>query len=352
VEDIPAIQPVVTEHVIHRDWCPQCQAKVEPAVPDALPGATLGNRVLVLSAWLHYALGNTLSQIVEVFNFHLQMKLSPGGLIQMWYRLAAILYPWYEQIRREALDSAVLHGDESGWRVNGKTHWLWCFANTFSSYFMIDRCRGSPALLKFFREEFGGTLVSDFWGAYNAVVCALRQTCLVHLLRDLEHVEQYKSPGADWSAFAKQLRRLLGDAIRLWRRKDEYSAETYASRRERIGARLQTLINTHWNCSQARRLIKRLRRHQTDLFTFLDQPGVPFENNLAERSIRPAVIIRKNSYGNRSQQGADTQAILMSIFFTLKKRGHNPTLAIHDALTTYIKTGNLPPLPQPVPADG
>lgn len=352
VEDIPEIQPVVTEHTIHRDWCPQCQAKVEPAVPDALPGATLGNRVLVLSAWLHYALGNTLSQIVEVFNFHLQMKLSPGGLIQMWYRLAEILYPWYEQIRREALDSAVLHGDESGWRVNGKTHWLWCFANTFSSYFMIDRCRGSPALLKFFREEFGGTLVSDFWGAYNAVVCALRQTCLVHLLRDLEHVEKYKSPGADWSAFAKQLRRLLGDAIRLWRRKDDYSAETYASRRERIDARLQTLLETPWNCSQARRLIKRLRRHQNDLFTFLDQPGVPFDNNLAERSIRPAVIIRKNSYGNRSKQGADTQAILMSIFFTLKKRGHNPVLAIQNALKTYITTGQLPPLPQPVPAVG
>jgi len=345
VEDIPAIQPVVTEHVIHRDWCPECREKVEPVVTEALPGSTLGNRVLVLSAWLHYALGNTLSQIVEVFNFHLQMKLSPGGLLQMWYRLAAILHPWYEQIRREALDSAVLHGDESGWRVNGKTHWLWCFANTCSSYFMIDRCRGSPALLKFFREEFGGTLVSDFWGAYNAVVCALRQTCLVHLLRDLEHVEKYKSPGADWAAFVKQLRRLLGDAIRLWRQKDEYPAETYASRRQRIGARLQTLIDTSWKCTQARRLIKRLRRHQHDLFTFLDQPGVPFENNLAERSIRPAVIIRKNSYGNRSEKGADTQAILMSIFFTLKKRGHNPVLVIQKALSTYLTTSQLPPLP-------
>ena len=60
---------------------------------------------------------------------------------------------------------------------------------------MIDRSRGSPALMKFFIEEFAGTLVTDFWGAYNAVVCALRQTCLVHLLRELEHTEKYKSPG-------------------------------------------------------------------------------------------------------------------------------------------------------------
>lgn len=351
IEDIPEIQPVVTENVIHRDWCPQCENKVEPVVADALPGAQIGNRVLVLSAWLHYALGNTLSQIVAVFNFHLQFKLCSGGLLKMWYRLAAIFSPWYEQIRREAMESAVLHADESGWRVNGKTHWLWCFANTALSYFMIDRCRGSPALKKFFREEFSGTLVSDFWGAYNAVVCALRQTCLVHLLRDLEHVEKYKTPGVDWPAFAKQLRRLLGDAIRLWRRHDDYSAETYASRRQRIPARLETLLRSPWKCSQARRLVKRLRRHRHDLFTFLDQPGVPFENNLAERSIRPAVIIRKNSYGNRSDQGADVQAILMSIFFTLKKRGHNPVRAMHEALTTYLTTGSLPPLPQEATAD-
>src|SRR4030042_2533026 len=104
-EDIPEVQPEVTEHTIHRDWCPKCQKRVEPPVADALPGRTLGNRVLVLSAWLHYALGNTLSQIVEVFNFHLQMQITSGGLVGMWYRLQAILYVWYEQIQGEALRS-------------------------------------------------------------------------------------------------------------------------------------------------------------------------------------------------------------------------------------------------------
>ena len=171
-EDIPHIQPEVTEHTIHRDWCPKCQKQVEPTVPDALPGSTLGNHVLVLSAWLHYGLGNTLSQIVEVFNFHLQMKITSGGLVQMWYRLQAILYAWYEQIQQQALHSAVLFADESGWRVDGKTHWLWCFTTRNLTYYMINRSRGSPALMKFFVEEFAGTLVSDFWGAYNAVVCA------------------------------------------------------------------------------------------------------------------------------------------------------------------------------------
>ncbi len=90
------IRPEITEHTIHRDWCPRCKKKVEPVVAAALPGATLGNRVLVLSAWLHYVLGNTLSQIVEVFDFHLLFQVTPGGLLHMWRRLAEILLPWYE----------------------------------------------------------------------------------------------------------------------------------------------------------------------------------------------------------------------------------------------------------------
>jgi transposase len=77
IEDIPTdITPVVTEHTIHRSWCSHCKATVEPTVPDALPGSTIGLRVVVLSAWLHYLLGTTLAQIIDVFNFHLQFKLS------------------------------------------------------------------------------------------------------------------------------------------------------------------------------------------------------------------------------------------------------------------------------------
>ena len=79
---------------------------------------------------------------------------------------------------------------------------------------------------------------------------------------------------------------------------------------------MHELIATPWEDTQPKRLIKRLRRHRNDLFTFLDQPDVPFDNNAAERAIRPAVIIRKNSYGNRSDAGADSQAVLMSIFRT------------------------------------
>jgi transposase len=346
IEDIPqGIEPVVTEHTIHRDWCPHCQKQVEPKIPDALPGSQLGNRTLALSAWLHYGLGQTLDHITEVFNCHLQMKVTAGGLQQSWYRLQEILYPWYEQIQNECLDSAVLHGDETGWRVNGRGHWLWCFSQLRATYYLIDRQRGRPVLAKFFRRAFAGTLVSDFWGAYNAVVCSRRQVCLAHLLRDLKHVEQYKHPSPKWPKFAKKLRRLIGDGLRLKKQQDELAATAYRSRRDRLHARLDALIAIDWKDSQAARLLKRFRRHRDHLLTFLDDPAVPADNNHGERAIRPAVIIRKNTYGNRSQRGADTQAVLMSIYRTLKQRGHDPLAVITSALRDCLTAGKLPELP-------
>ncbi len=117
VEDIPPLYEILWRargdraHDSSR-LVPQCKKKVEAPVPDALPDSQLdsqpGSRVLVLSAWLHDALGNTLSQVVEVFNFPLQMKLTEGGLVDMWSRLQAILFAWSEQIQQEALDSAPL----------------------------------------------------------------------------------------------------------------------------------------------------------------------------------------------------------------------------------------------------
>ena len=69
VEDIPKdITPEVTEHTIHRDYCPNCRKIVEPVVPDAMPNATIGHRTVVLTAFLHYYVGTTISQIVEIFN--------------------------------------------------------------------------------------------------------------------------------------------------------------------------------------------------------------------------------------------------------------------------------------------
>ncbi len=343
-EDIPEVVRVETvNHIIHRDWCPNCRKAVEPAITEALSNSSIGNGILVLSAWLHYSLGNTISQILAVFNFHLQFKMSPGGLVQMWHRLADIFFAWYEEIMENIQKAGILHGDETGWRVNGKTHWLWCFTSKTATIFTIERSRASPVVLKFIKECFDGVLVSDFWYAYNVLTCA-KQKCLVHLLRELERVWKYKDSSGDWAKFSKKLKRLIRDAIRLRKRKDELDEQVYNRRCERIEKRLQLILEHGWSNKNAKRLLKRLKRHQDEVFTFLRNADVPFDNNFGERSIRGAVIMRKNSFNNRSQKGAMTQSVLMSVFFTIKQRGLNPVDTVKKALQIYIRTGRLPKL--------
>ena len=237
VEDIPeTIQPVVTEHILHRDYCPRCRKHVEPMVPDAMPHATLGHRVVALTSWLHYGLGITMDLIVDILGYHFQTKLTPGGLVYAWRKLAEVLVGWYEQIGEEAKRSAHLHADETGWRVNGQTHWLWCFATAHVCYYMIDRCRGSPALKKFFTDAFAGVLITDFWAAYEAVCAEDRQYCLVHLLRELETVD-LRNDSPEWKAFARRLRGLLRAAL-LLRQRADFAPGKYQSRVDRLNRRL------------------------------------------------------------------------------------------------------------------
>jgi hypothetical protein len=79
-----------------------------------MPRATLGHRLVALTGWFHYGLGLTVDQIVKVLDHHLQTKLTSGGLIDAWSRLAAVLEAWYEQIGQEAKTSAHLHADAEG----------------------------------------------------------------------------------------------------------------------------------------------------------------------------------------------------------------------------------------------
>ncbi len=360
IEDMPDDARVkATEYAIPSHWCPCCCKHVEPRVGAALPKATIGNNLTAMTVAFHYGLGLTIDQTRDVLLSPLHTYVSAGGLVDLWRRVAEVLLPWYERIGEQARASATLHADETGWRVNGRTHWLWCFCNHKNCYYMIDEGRGGPALSSFFTEAFKGVLIHDFWRPYSSVLLETtgeHQCCLVHLLRELDHVNEKLLPRKDcdaaeeWSAFVKALRRLIRDGIRL-RRRDDFAPEKYRSRIVRIDERLRSLAERVYADEDAARLAKRLLRHQDELFTFLDRPESDWNNNLAERMIRPAVILRRASQCNRSERGAATQAVLMTVFRTLKLRGHDPRQAIADALTAYANTGKLPPMP-PAVEDG
>ncbi len=346
-EDIPEdLKPVITQDTLHRDYCPACKKRVEPKLPDVLPRCTLGNRTLVLSAMLHFLQGLTISQIVDTFNFHLRMKVTPGGLVQMWHRLADLLFAWYEQIHRESLESSKLHADETGWRVGGKTHWLWCFASDQSVFYMIDRSRGSPALLKFFTEAFEGTLITDFWSPYDTVVCADKQKCWPHLLRDAASVSEKHADDPEWKSFSRRLVSVYRDAKKLHAQKPTMVERDYDMSVARLEGRLAKLGCENWDHPDANRLSKRMAKYGPEMLTFLWYDEVPSDNNAGERAIRPAVMIRKNSYCNHSDRGALTQSVLMSVLRTLRLRGHQPLDTILAALAKHADTGITPPMPQ------
>ena len=52
------------------------------------------------------------------------------------------------------------------------------------------------------------------------------------------------------------------------------------------------------------RFANHLRRHQKELFTYLDVEAVSPTNNEGERETRPGVIVRKIQGGNRTPDGA------------------------------------------------
>ena len=138
---------------------------------------------------------------------------------------------------------------------------------------------------------------------------------------------------------------LIRDAMEVWRTRDQYGETELEQKRAEFRSRVSAIIAGTWTDSHSLRLVKRLRNYENYLFTFLEREGIPFDNNHGERLIRPAVILRKNSYGNRSEQGADCQAVLMSIFRTLRQRGHDPMRTLIQSVTELLRTGQLPPLP-------
>ncbi len=61
--------------------------------------------------------------------------------------------------------------------------------------------------------------------------------------------------------------------------------------------------------------------HEWHLFTFLDHPEVPADNNGSERELRPTATYRKVTGAFRSDWGADLFAGVRSVIGTAARRG-------------------------------
>jgi len=337
-EDIPPIEaPEVTEHTVHGYWCSRCKKVVFPAVTDALPNSVIGLRLVVFTAWLHYLVGVSVGNIVKLLSVVCRFKISSGGLTQAWKNLASLLEPHYIHIGDMISKSGVLNADETGWRLNGITHWLWCFTTKSLCYYLITKSRGSPVIKDVLGTVFRGIIICDFWGAYNKISALAKQRCFYHLFTELAKVDKVNH-SSDWKAFRKTLARLLKDAVRLSTKKAQLAPQRFDRLRGRLTYRLGQIIEATYQDKDAKRLVKRLKRHRNELFTFLDHENVSPYNNHAEQQMRKPVQTRKVSYQNRSDQGAKTQAILMTLFRTAELQGKNPVETVLSmAKSTIVK---------------
>lgn len=344
-EDIPPVTPIVTEHTIEGGHCKNCEKWVEAKVSSVMPGCTLGNRLVLVTAWMHFALGVAVHKVVAWLFSVCQMTVSAGGLTQAWLRVAARLAPLHEEIWKEVQGARILHVDETSWRVSGQTFWLWCFATKTTVLYVIDPTRGSSVVFEVLGEVFSGVLVTDFYAAYNKISAWAKQKCVVHLLRELKKVSVSNS-NLEWLTFKRRLQRLLQDALRLGRDRSKYDDDIYDRRWKRLHDRLFVIYSQEYEDADAARLARRLKKYSQELFTFLEFDGVDADNNHGEREIRPAVQMRKAYGGNRSDRGAETQAVMMTIFRTLQKRNIDPVAFLICCLRRQIKHDELPSLDQ------
>ncbi len=323
VEDIVPARVVVTEYVVRRRYCCSCRKQVSAPIPNVVGGGSnerFGLRLMLLVVSLKL-LGTSYEKIGSLLKLLFNLDLTEAAMVHCVMTVAEAFGPRYEELKKELKREASLGGDETGWRIKGKNHWLWAFVGKWSVIYEVARSRGKDVPLKVL-GDYGGTMISDSWPAWN-YVGKKWQKCLVHYLREIEDTLKYKNPGKEFARFAKKLKRILRDSIRVGEKVKVHEERLRA--KARLEARVDALIASYSSSSEKNcaRFLKRLRRERGMLFTFLEEDGVEWNNNAAERALRSSVVIRKITYGNQSDEGAAAHAVLMSMKQTCSLRKEN-----------------------------
>jgi transposase len=212
-------------------------------------------------------------------------------------------------------------------------------------------------------EDLRGVLVSDFSGGYNDTPGGRHQRCRVHLLRDVRALAEAHADGT--GLLDLEVRVWTGAIRALWQRvraamatsppRPAAARREQRERRERRERREQVAQRLRWEIQAlgaqfvtmldhpCRALAWRLWHFQHELLTCVTHPGVPPDNNAAERALRPLVVARKISGGTRSPRGTATRMALYALSATWTAQGHNPcTNFAACSKLRYPKSEHLP----------
>lgn len=341
VIELPPSQPaIVTEHVLLRRQCPGCRQRVLPPLPDMTAGRVgqcrFGPRLLAQVATMATVERLPLRLIQERLQRQHGLHLSRGGIVGLLRQVARSSQPTYQSLRAEVRASPVVHADETGWREDGIPGFVWTLSTPTTCLFHRDPHRSGAVIDELLGTTFGGTLVTDFYGAYDHLT-GMKQRCWAHLWRDIDALETEYPEDTVLAAWVAGVRAIY-DLATAERPVEEVGSTPQARRKRTRRARRyeQQLLLLCPETLAADRpeatLVKRIRRYRQELFTFVRDPAVPPTNNAAERSLRSLVIARKVSGGTRSAQGSRTRMVLASLAATARLRLLDPAAVFQQVL--------------------
>jgi transposase len=320
--------PEVTRYRVPVCRCRKCGAKVRGKTGELAgdqTGATahrLGPRIKALAHMLHYGLGVPVRKVPEILLEMTGIRVTASTLTQDALRQAA-KGPIGEQYRtlREAMrHRAVVHTDDTGWRIGGVNAHLMGFDSPDLAVYQIRYQHRNEEVQEIIPRDFAGVLVTDRGKSYDAeaFLGMMQQKCLSHLLRNISETLERKAGPA--RRFGVQVQSTLRAAIELSRKEPTPSREQEVNR---LDERLTWLLrNRILKDDDNQRLLNGIgtQMDRGRLLTFLRIPGVPATNNAAERILRPAVIARKVSQCSKNDAGAEATSAFLSVIQTLRKR--------------------------------
>jgi transposase len=326
VIDIPIPSPVCTEHQTFAKTC-SCGYINKGEFPvNVNANVQYGSHIESLTAYLSVRQYMPFGRMQEFYSQIMGLDISQGSIVSLLQRFTGKALPVYQEIKNRIEKAACLGTDETGAKINGKTHWFWTWQNEALTFIAQSPSRGYKTIQETFPDGLpNAVLVHDRWAAHFGCDASDHQICLAHLFRDLNYVEQVH--GSKW---AQSLKAVLKGAIAL-NQQAGYDPLLASPARNQLEQSLWNLLQHQLPDKDklAIRLQKKLCKISHHILCFLHYNHVPPDNNGSERAIRTIKVKQKVSGGFRSIEGADGFALLRSVIDTTIKSGQHVFYALN-----------------------
>jgi transposase len=314
--DLPVVRPVVTRVERYAGHCPGCGGvTLAPLPADMQEGSPFSTNILALALYLRFTHAISYRRLTQMFQHLYALQISEGALDAMLQRARPCFDTEVAAILARLRRSRIVCSDETSVRVGGRTHWNWVFQNDQVVIHVVRDSRAASVVTEVMAGHRPSIWVSDLYGAQQGHA-DLWQICLAHQLRDC----QYAIDAGD-KVFAPRMKMLLLRAVVLARRRKSLAESTRRTYQRRLDRALNAIMGLVPTNPHAKRLRKRYGKVRNSLFTFLEHPDVPPDNNSSERELRPTATYRKVTGGFRSRWGADLFAAVRSVVATAARRG-------------------------------